>query len=133
MQNHLYNFGKKLIIFTIIFAIAGFLVTYVLPDQYITPVLPYLFLFFFSVTLLIHYILLKLKAKKESAFIRMFMLLTFAKLLFFLFILIIYAFIYRNDAIAFIIDFFVLYFFFTIFEVNQTLKAVKLNSGKKEG
>jgi len=131
MDNDYYKFVKNLIIFSVILVVAGFAAQYVISEKFLSVVWPFLFVFFFAITLLVNYSLRKLQRKKESSFIRMFMLLTFAKLMFFLFVMVIYAFIYRNDAVAFIVNFFVLYLFYTIFEVIQNLKFVKSNSAGK--
>lgn len=118
-------FIKRLFIFTLILAVAVTGITYLLPASYITPTLPYLFVFFFSATLLVHYVLLQVAMKKVSSFVNYFMLLTFGKLIFFLSIVMAYALLRREDAAQFIIAFFVLYLFFTIFEVTQSLSLSK--------
>ena len=118
-------FLKKLIIYTLILAVAGFGVTYLLPDNYISPTLPFLYVFFFSATLLVHYVLLQVSLKKASSFVNYFMLMTFGKLIFFLSIVMAYALLRREDAAQFIIAFFILYLFFTVFEVIQSLSLTK--------
>ena len=125
MKHKYIDFLKKLLIYTIVLAAAGFLIVYFLPEKFISPALPYLFLFFFSVTLIVHLILLKVSQKKTSGFINFFMLLTFGKLLFFLTIIILYALFNRSDAVRFIISFFILYVFYTAFEVVLSLSHTK--------
>ncbi|MCB2220933.1 MAG: hypothetical protein KQI35_11105 [Bacteroidetes bacterium] len=124
-----YVFLKKLIVYTLILGALGYGIAYFLPKEFITPTLPFLYVFFFSATMIIHYILLRVSQKKTSGFINYFMLLTFGKLIFFLTIILVYALVFRDDAIPFIISFFILYFFFTLFEIIQSLKHNK--SGKK--
>jgi hypothetical protein len=126
------DFLKKLLIYSSILAIAGFLITSFLPKSYITPALPYLFFFFFSVTLIVHLILLKVSEKKGGGFINFFMLLTFGKLLFFLTIILIYALLNRSDAVTFILAFFILYVFFTAFEVVLSLSHTKQRELKQQ-
>jgi hypothetical protein len=121
MQLKLFGFLRKLLIFTLVLAIIGYFVTRFLPENYITPTLPYLYLFFFAITLVVHYILLKISLKKNTRFINYFMLLTFGKLIFFLSMIIVYALIYRDDALPFVISFFILYLFYTVFEVTLSL------------
>jgi hypothetical protein len=131
-MNNLYLiFLKKLLIFTVILALAGYFITFLLPENYITPTLPYLYVFFFAITLVVHYILLKVAAKKTPGFINFFMLVTFGKLIFFLTIMLVYALLNRTDAIPFIIAFFILYVCFTVFEVILSLSHTKLK--KPEG
>ena len=121
MKNLYIIFLRKLLIFTIIIALVGFAFTKILPANYITPTLPYLYVFFFAATLVVHYILLKVSEKKTPGFVNLFMLVTFGKLIFFLTIILIYALINRDDAVPFIAAFSILYFFFTAFEVTLSL------------
>jgi hypothetical protein len=122
MKHKYIDFLKKLLIYTILLGFAGFTVTLFLPKGFISPALPYLFFFFFSITLIVHLILLRVSEKKSSSFINFFMLLTFGKLLFFLTIILIYALMNRPDAVPFILSFFILYIFYTAFEVVLSLK-----------
>ncbi len=125
MKNRLALFLRKLIVFTLILAVAGIVVVYFLPKAYYTPTLPYLYLFFFSVTLIIHYLLLRISGKSATGFINYFMLLTFGKLIFLLSILLIYALLFRYDAIPFIVTFFILYAAYTAFEIILSLAHLK--------
>lgn len=125
-------FVKKLLIFTIILAAIGFGLYQILPFDFTTPVVIYLYLFFFSITLIVHYLLLKIAQKRANSFINYFMLLTFGKLLFFLTIILVYALLYRDDAKVFIITFFILYVCFTSFEVVMSLKGANQKAVKKQ-
>lgn len=128
MKNLYLLFLKKLLIFSIILALGGYFLTFLLPDDYITPTLPFLFVFFFATTLVVHYILLKVSEKKTPGFINFFMLVTFGKLIFFLTIILAYALLNRTDAVPFIIAFFILYVCFTAFEVALSLAHTKAKS-----
>lgn len=119
------TFIKKLFVFTVIVALAGTGIAYLLPDKYVTPTIPFLYLFFFSATMVVHYVLLQVSLKKASSFINYFMLMTFGKLIFFLSIVMLYALIRREDAAQFIVAFFILYLCFTVFEVIQSLSLTK--------
>jgi len=125
MKSVYLNFLKRIIIFSIAFALIFFTVGYFLPAEYITPALPYLFLFFLSVTLVVHYVLLKASEKRFSKFTTYFMLATFLKLMLYIAVLIIYVLLNRFDAIPFIITFFILYVFYTVFEVISILSYSK--------
>jgi len=126
MQFKYLDFLKKLLIFTILLALAGYFLTYVLPDNFISPVLPGLFVFFFSATGVVHYILLRISVKRPNSFINYFMLLTFGKLMFYLTIILIYALVKRDEAVSFILSFAVLYLLFTAFEVTQSLSHARV-------
>lgn len=128
MKTMYYDFLKKLLIFTFILAVVGFTIAYFLPVNYVTPSLPFLFAFFLSVTIIVHYILLKVSEKKTPAFINYFMILTLGKLIFYLTIILIYAFVNREDLLPFAISFFILYAFYTGFEVVVSLKHSSLKN-----
>lgn len=123
------DFLKKLLIYSFILGGAGALAVYFLPASFISPALPFLFVFFIAVTLIVHLILLNVAKKKTGGFVNLFMLLTFGKLLFFLTIILAYALLNRSDAVRFIISFFILYIFYTAFEVVLSLSHTKV---KKE-
>jgi hypothetical protein len=125
MKINFNRFLKRLFLFTLVLAIPGVLMAYMLPEKYITPTLPFLYTFFFASTLIVHYLLMQVTLKKISSFINYFMLLTFGKLIFFLSIVMAYALLRREDAVPFIVTFFILYLFFTVFEVIQSLSLTK--------
>lgn len=128
MKTMYYDFLKKLLIFTFILAAIGFTIANFLPDKYVTPTLPFLFAFFLAVTIIVHYALMKVSEKKTPAFSNYFMLLTFGKLIFYLTIILIYAFVNREDLLQFAITFFILYIFYTGFEVVVSLKYTRLKN-----
>jgi hypothetical protein len=125
MRSAYLNFMKKLIIYTLAVAAASYVILYFLPDSYISPTLPYQFIFFFALTVLIHRILLKTMVNRSRNFVNIFMLLTFFKLMFLLTVVLVYIFLNREDAVQFTIAFLVLYFLFTGFEVVQSLKLAR--------
>ncbi len=130
MQARYLDFLKKLLIFTILLALAGYFLTFLLPEKFVSPTLPALFVFFFSATGIVHYILLRISVKRPNSFINYFMLLTFGKLMFYLTIILIYALVRRDEAVSFILSFAVLYLFFTAFEVTQSLSHAKVGKGE---
>ncbi len=125
MKLNYISFLKQLTIYTLVLAAAGSAIAYFMPAEYITPTLPFLYVFFFASTLVVHYILWQVSMKRVASFVNFFMLLTFGKLIFFLSIVLVYALVWREDAAQFIIAFFILYVFFTIFEVNRSLSLTR--------
>lgn len=112
-------FGKyirNLLIFTIVTGLAGLILSLVLPVLFVTPAWPFLFLFFFSVSVISSRYLLKAREKKFIRFVNSFMITIILKLFFYAAIMFSYAMIYREDAVPFLLWFFVLYLLFTIFE-----------------
>lgn len=117
-SNHLYL--KKLLLIT---AASGILmlVAFLTVPQYLSPALPFVLIFFMSVSLISYYLLQKKAASGTSGFVTGFMSHTVLRMALYLAIILSYAFLNREDAVRFIIGFFILYLIFTIFEVYQFL------------
>ncbi len=119
------TFAKNTFFFSIILAVICYIISFFIPAKYITPGLPYLFIFYFAITLVVHYVLMKASEKRMSRFVNYFMLATFLKLMLYIMILVIYVLFNRSDAIPFILTFFILYLFFTVFEIISILSFIK--------
>lgn len=111
----------KLLFFSGVMGILVLTAYFLLPTEKFSPAIPFLILLFFSVSLIVHYILLKAKAKRFSKFSAAFMLSTFARLFFYLIIIVLYMINFKSDAINFTVAFLILYVFYTFFEVRELL------------
>jgi hypothetical protein len=125
MQSDYLQYLKKLLLFSGVIGLISFGISFLLPERFISPGLPFILIFFVSVSLVTHFIALKLIAKKISQFTNFFMISIFVKLIFYSLIIIIYSQINKNDLIPFVIGFFIYYAFFTIFELVELLKLQK--------
>jgi len=112
---------KKSIILTIAIGIIAYILTFFLPERYCSPTLPYLIIFFFAVNMIVHYLLQKAEERQFRRFITNYMLATFLRFFLYLIIIIAYVLTNRNDAIPFIITFFILYVIYSIHEVITIL------------
>ena len=129
MSDNIFNFVKRLTVFSIITVIASFIIIRYIPSKFVTPMLPYIMLFFFFISILSYYIMIKSSEQRFARFVSTFMLATFLKLMLYLGILLIYIFlINRGDAVGFIGAFFIYYLMFTIFETVYLLIATKKNT-----
>ncbi len=108
---------KKLIVFTIIFSTLGILIYFILPQNMHTPAFPYIFIFFFILTMSAHYIILKNTQNNPAKFIKWFMNASIIKLLIHISIMLLYALIFKTDAKNFILTYAVIYLFYTGFEI----------------
>lgn len=125
MKSAYLQFLKRLLLFSIILAIISFILYYLLPQKLFTPTLPYLFPFFISVGLLVHYFLLRAMEKKPARFITFFMAAVFLKMVFYLIVMVLYAFSFKEDAVRFMITYFILYVCYTVFEVIELMSFMK--------
>jgi hypothetical protein len=125
MDAELLKYTRNLMVYTIILAVAGYTASLFVPSRFISPATPFIYIFFFSVALIHHFLLIKSIRSNPKRFINRFMILTFGKLLLYFSLIISYALFVRYDAIAFILTFVVLYLFYTVFEITNSFKAAK--------
>jgi hypothetical protein len=123
------SFIVKLTIITVALALIGGLTFYFLIPQYYLPVLPFLLIFFFVVTLLIHAYQLSLAKKDIGKFARSNMLITFFKLILYSVVTVVYVAFDKENAITFVVCLMLLYLFYTFVEVNE---ITKISRSKKE-
>lgn len=122
MTDQFIRFTRALIIFSIVTAFFSLGAMFFLPANYITPMLPYLLLFFMVISLAVYNFIEKATAKRFSLFTNYFMIATMLKLLIYLVIITLYAFTNKYDAVTFILTFFLFYVGYTTFEVIWMLR-----------
>lgn len=111
------KFSFRIILFSAIVAGLTVLFQWLLP-QYASPALPFIVLFFFIITLLTMFIVLREdKGKEAKKFVSSYMLSRVIKLLSCLIFLLVYVLVKKEDAMRFAISFLVVYFLYSIFEV----------------
>jgi hypothetical protein len=87
--------------------------------------MPFVLLFFVIISVAMHKYLVKANKKNTAKFVPVFMLVTFIKIMVCLIFMTIYALIFREHAVQFILTFLILYMIFTAFEVTSILPFVK--------
>jgi hypothetical protein len=125
MKNNYRYFLVRLSLFTLILIIISTALWYSLPEGIIPIILPYMFVLFFGVTALTHYILLKTTRLSPMKFVSYYMLSTFVRLLVYLAAVLVYVILNKDHVINFIIAFFILYIFYTVFEVAHFISQTK--------
>jgi hypothetical protein len=111
------KFSFLIIVFSVIIAGLSLLFQWLFP-QYATPALPFIVLFFFVITLLTLYIVLRNNDGQEGKrFVSAYMLSRTIKILSCLLFLFLYIFLNKEDAVNFAVAFMVIYFLFAIFEI----------------
>ncbi len=119
------KFTISLLVFSVILAAIAYSLTFFMPASNFSPLLPWLFPFFFGVTAGIYFFLASSAKTKFSSFINRFMIATFLKLMIYFMVLLTYIFTHKEDAVRFILAFFILYVAYTVFEVVAMLKFTK--------
>lgn len=111
------KFSFRIILFSAIIAGLTVLFQWLFP-QYTSPALPFIVLFFFIITLLTMFIVLREdKGREAKKFVSSYMLSRVIKLLSCLVFLLVYILVKKDDAIRFAIAFLAIYFLYSIFEV----------------
>jgi hypothetical protein len=131
MRSFNLQFLNRLIWFTFFTAALILGLAYLtVPREYVSKALPFLFPFFFSVTLIVHYFLTKACEMRPAIFVTRFMLTSFLKLLFYLVVLVVYLLLNPGEALRFSIPFLLLYSLFTGFEVWSLVNFTRKKTGE---
>jgi hypothetical protein len=115
----------KITIFTLILLVITIILTRVSVSQVILPVLPLIVVFFFIVNVGVHYLIVRITLKKIRQFYNYFMISTLARLLLYLAVILIYSFSVKEGKAAFTVSFFVIYIFYSGFEVITLSSDIK--------
>ncbi|HEY9114124.1 MAG TPA: hypothetical protein VIN10_05450 [Bacteroidales bacterium] len=119
------RFIKQISALAILLIVASLLILRFVPAIPITPSFLYIIIFIYAFTVLVFKMLLKGQQDKLSRFVNLYLLVNFGKLVIYITIIFIYAYLNRADAVPFILTFFVYYFAFTIFEIASLLQIKK--------
>lgn len=128
MNKNLSGLFKKYIrSISILTGVIGILigVMFIYLPQYLSPALLWLIPYFLVISLGFHYYLIKSATKDVKKFIPRFMVSTGVKLVVYLGTLLVMAFTSNNNPVPFIIGFFTLYLFYTIFEIVSFMHQSK--------
>jgi len=127
MDSGLTSFIKKNVIISFVVTVLYFII-FPFFQAYLTPVFIYLILFFFTTSILIQKILVGIVKKKPKQFISLYLVVMVVKNLIYIIVLISYVFIRHNDAIPFIIAFFILYLIYTLYEIISILPYARASN-----
>jgi hypothetical protein len=97
----------------------------VFPSGKISPMTPLIILFFTLINLVMFYAKLRIIHSDNARFINLFLIFNSLKIVFFIAIIVLYAFFFRDDALSFAISFFVCYVIYTIILVRSFNKIQK--------
>jgi len=119
------KYFTRSLIFAIIVSLVLFLVFFFALPQFYLNIFPWLILFFLASNSIVHYVLTKAGKQKITKFSTFFMASTTAKLFLNLIFIVLYVVLNKDDAVVFLIVFFILYVFFTFFETFSLLSDLK--------
>ena len=125
MRKKYIQFIIRLTILSLVLGLLAFILKRFLPSGVVSPAIPYLIVLFHVITAIVHYILLRITTLNPRKFVSYFMLATFLKLMIYLIVVIVYIFYVKEGILSFILSFFILYIFYTVFEVVTILAQTK--------
>lgn len=125
MKQKYSSFFFRLTFATLLIGLAGWTLMTFLPENSISPAFFYVLLLFYLVTAAMHMVLLRITQMNPRRFVSYFMLATFIKLIIYFLAVLVYVFNFREHVLSFIVTFFVLYVFFTVFEVVFLMKQTR--------
>lgn len=117
MNDSFSRFALKFTIYAAVILLLSLVVFYGFPAIRINSWFVFILLFIYAVTLLSFYFFKKSMTEKISRVANIYMLGTFARLIIYSVIIVIYALFNRQDAVSFIITFFIYYLLLTVYEV----------------
>jgi len=116
------TFFIQLSILTMFVLILSIIIDFFIPKIKISEMYPYILIFLYLATLGIFRLIAKSMESRLSRFANIYMLAIFAKLILFTVIILLYSFLNPDDAVSFMLTFFVYYFVFTSFEIYSLLR-----------
>ena len=119
------SFITKSSILTLLVLILGAVIYSTLLKPFYLAILPLAVALFYIGTNLVHAYLLKISLSSGSRFTSHYMAASFSKMFFYLAVAIVYAFINKEDAKIFLLNFLLLYVVYTTFEVVEFSKIVR--------
>ena len=108
----------KILVFSAVLEIIAIVLYAFMPVKYISQTLLFQVPFFFSASFLANNYMLRMSTEQNpNKFVRAFMMTTFLRFMLYIIIIAAYVFLFRSDAVNFLITFFLLFFLYLIFDV----------------
>lgn len=124
-QSQMKQFIIKSTTLTFIVFILGLILYNTILRAYYFATLPFVLLFFYLVTNLVHAYLLKIADKTSAKFTSQYMAISYIKMFFYLAVAIVFVILNKENAKVFIANFLLFYIIYTVFEVSEFLKKIK--------
>jgi amino acid transporter len=115
-------FFGQIMLLTIALAVISLAAFNFVPDTYKSQTWPFVLLFFVLTNSILYFFYLRIHSRKVSSFANFFMITTSAKLIFYLIVIVVYLYFNRDEAVPFLLSFFLYYLVYTFFEVKSIMK-----------
>ncbi len=119
------RFLKRTTFLTAILFLAGYIIyTQFIPKLY-NSILPFILIFFYFLTNLVHFYLLRIAGKNMRKFTAHFMATNFIKMFIYLIFAIVFVWFHREHAKVFLANFLIIYIAFSVMEVYEITRVVR--------
>jgi hypothetical protein len=125
MNKSLLKFLIRTLLFSLLIAGVGFILSKMLPADVIRPHFYFILIYFFALTIVFYFGLSSSLKGRPQQFVRYFMGATTMKLLVHVGVVVIFSLLNKAGAVNFILSFFSVYILFTAYEVRFALKLNK--------
>jgi hypothetical protein len=124
MKNNFFKFIKGLTIYTLIILGVGVFLFLTVFKSYFLIILPFVLLFYYVSTLVLHKFMLQISQKDISRFSFKFMMLSLIKMFIYIIFGVLYIVIDEENAVIFLVVYLILYVAYAVYEVRSVMNLI---------
>lgn len=124
MENNFSKFLKGLTTFSLVILGIGVVVFLTIFKKHFLIIFPFVLLFYYASTLLLHRYMLKITRNDVSRFSFKFMMLSFLKMFIYIIFGVLYIIFDEENAVNFLIVYLILYVAYAVYEVKSVMKLI---------
>lgn len=124
MENGFSRFIKGLTSYTLIILGIGLLLFLSVLKSYFLPILPFVLLFYYVSTLVLHKFMLQISQKDISKFSFKFMILSLIKMFIYIIFGVLYIIFDEENAVIFLVVYLILYVAYAVYEVRSVMSLI---------
>ncbi len=124
MEKNFSKFIKGLTVYTLVILAIGTLFFLTVFKQYFLMILPFVLLFYYVSTLILHHFMLLISKKDISKFSFKFMMLSLIKMFVYIIFGVLYIIVDEENAVIFLIVYLILYVAYAVYEVKSVMNLI---------
>ncbi len=124
MENGFSRFIKGLTTYTLIILGIGLILFLTILKSYFLPILPFVLLFYYVSTLVLHKFMLQISQKDISKFSFKFMMLSLIKMFIYIIFGVLYIIFDEENAVIFLVVYLILYVAYAVYEVRSVMSLI---------
>lgn len=124
MENNFFKFIKGLTIYTLFILGIGTILFLTVFKHYFLIILPFVLLFYYTSTLVLHKFMLQISQNDISRFSFKFMMLSLIKMFIYIIFGVLYIVIDEENAVIFLVVYLILYVAYAIYEVRSVMNMI---------